>query len=96
MSAKGDFVLGNIEVHSTQNKGDDPDFWADAATKRNVRVGENSHPLLKEQALSFREDIRKVIGYYSKEAIRSDRITLAAEVETKGQPDLANIIRRLT
>ena len=28
MSAKGDFVLGNIEVHSTQNKGHDPEFWA--------------------------------------------------------------------
>ena len=88
--------VGDVIVSTTQNKGHDPDFWADAATKRIVSVGENSHPLLKEQALSFREDIRKVIGYYIKEAIRSDRITLAAEVETQGQPDLANIIRRLT
>ena len=88
--------VGDVIVSTTQNKGHDPDFWADAATKRIVSVGENSHPLLKEQALSFQEDIRKDIGYYIKEAIRSDRITLAAEVETQGQPDLANIIRRLT
>jgi|TARA_E500000318_G_scaffold76543_2_gene71154 hypothetical protein len=88
--------VGDVIVATTQNKGHDPDFWADAATKRIVSVGANSHPLLAEQALSFQEDIRKVIGYYIKEAIRSDRVTLAAEVESQGQPDLANIIRRLT
>tara|TARA_R110000824_G_scaffold391619_1_gene589532 strand:- start:249 stop:533 length:285 start_codon:yes stop_codon:yes gene_type:complete len=88
--------VGNVVVATTQNKGHDPDFWADSATKRIVSVGENSHPLLSEQALSFQEDIRKVIGYYIKEAIKSDRATLASEVESQGQPDLANIIRRLT
>ena len=34
MSNKSDFVLGNIEVHSTQNKGHDPEFWAAQATKK--------------------------------------------------------------
>ena len=42
--------VGDVVVATTQNKGHDPDFWADSATKRIVSVGKNSHPLLVEQA----------------------------------------------
>ena len=42
MSAKGDFVLGNIEVHSTQNKGHDPEFWAAQATKKIVSISDSA------------------------------------------------------
>ena len=34
MSVESDFVLGKVEVHSTENKGHDPEFWAAQATKK--------------------------------------------------------------
>jgi hypothetical protein len=88
--------VGKVLVTTTDNGGHDVEFWTDAATKRIVSVGENTHPLIREQALAFQEQIHKVVGYYIREAIKSDRATLAAEVEAQGQPDLANIIRSLT
>ncbi len=88
--------VGTVLVATTDNGGHDAEFWTDAATKRIVSVGENTHPLIKEQALAFQDHINNVVGYYIREAIKSDRATLAAEVEAQGQPDLANIIRRLT
>ena len=88
--------VGTVLVATTDNGGPDAEFWTDAATKRIVSVGENTHPLIKEQALAFQDHIHNVVGYYIREAIKSDRATLAAEVEAQGQPDLANIIRRLT
>ena len=88
--------VGNVVVATTQNKGHDPDFWADSATKRIVSVGENSHPLIAQQAEAFKQSVETTVSFYIKEAIKSDRATLASEVESQGQPDLANIIRRLT
>ena len=88
--------VGKVLVATTDNGGHDAEFWTDAATKRIVSVGENTHPLIREQALAFQEQIHKVVGYYIQEASKSDRATLAAEVEAQGQPDLANIIRSLT
>ena len=40
--------VGDVIVSTTQNKGHDPDFWADAATKRIVSVGENSQASIEE------------------------------------------------
>ena len=88
--------VGNVVVATTQNKGHDPEFWADSATKRIVSVGENCHPLIAQQAEAFKQSVETTVSFYIKEAIKSDRATLASEVESQGQPDLANIIRRLT
>ena len=94
MTLRGE--VGEVLVATTENGGHSPEFWSNAATKRIVSVGQNTHPLIKEQALACQDHIHKVVEHYIKEAIKSDRATLAAEVESQGQPELAKIIRRLT
>ena len=49
--------VGKVLVATTDNGGHDAEFWTDAATKRIVSVGENTHPLIREQALAFQEQI---------------------------------------
>ena len=94
MTLRGE--VGEVLVATTENGGHSPEFRSNAATKRIVSVGQNTHPLIKEQALAFKDHIHKVVEHYIKEAIKSDRATLAAEIESQGQPELAKIIRRLT
>ena len=36
--------VGKVLVTTTDNGGHDVEFWTDAATKRIVSVGENTHP----------------------------------------------------
>ena len=36
MSNKSFIELGQVSVHTTQNKGHDPEFWAKAITKKYV------------------------------------------------------------
>ena len=87
--------VGTVGVATTQNIGHDPDFWAERATKRIVSIGGNCHPLIAQQAEAFREAVLQQISYYIKEAIKSDRTTLIAELEKQGQQEMANILRRL-
>ena len=87
--------VGSVLVSTTQDKGHDPDFWAKAAADRIVSVGGNCHPLIAQQAEAFKQSVEKTVEFYIKEAIKSDRTTLIAELERQGHADMANIIRSL-
>jgi hypothetical protein len=60
-----------------------------------VSVGGNCHPVIAEQAEAFKEMVQTLVCLYMKEAIKSDRTTLIAELEKQSQPEMANILRRL-
>ena len=87
--------VGNVFVTTTENKGHDPEFWAKAASDRIVSVGGNCHPLIAQQAEAFKQSVETTVSFYIKEAIKSDRTTLIAELEKQGHGDMANIIRSL-
>ena len=87
--------VGSVVVATTQNKGHDPEFWAKAAADRIVSVGGNCHPVIAQQAEAFKESVQATAVFYIKEAIKSDRTTLIAELEKQGHADMANIIRSL-
>jgi hypothetical protein len=87
--------VGNVVVATTQNKGHDPEFWAKTASDSIVSVGGNCHPLIAQQAEAFKQSVETTVSFYIKEAIKSDRTTLIAELERQGHGDMANIIRSL-
>ena len=87
--------VGSVLVSTTQDKGPDPEFWAKAAADRIVSVGGNCHPLIAQQAEAFKQSVERTVEFYIKEAIKSDRTTLIAELERQGHADMANIIRSL-
>ena len=87
--------VGSVVVATTQGKGHDPEFWAKAASDRIVSVGGNCHPLIAQQAEAFKQSVETTVSFYIKEAIKSDRTTLIAELERQGHADMASIIRSL-
>jgi hypothetical protein len=87
--------VGSVVVVTTQDKGHDPEFWAKTASDRIVSVGGNCHPLIAQQAEAFKQSVETTVSFYIKEAIKSDRTTLIAELERQGHGDMANIIRSL-
>ena len=95
LSNTSEIEVGTVSVATTQNIGHDPDFWAETATERIINIGGNCHPLIAQQAEAFKRDVLQTISYYMKEAIKSDRTTLIAELEKQGQQEMADILRRL-
>ena len=51
--------------------------------------------MVKAQADAFKDQIEKVILIYMKQAILSDRSTVAGMLEKQGHKEMADIIRRL-
>ena len=95
MFAESEAAVGQVVVTATVDRGHDPRFWADRAVDRIVSVGGNCHPLIAQQAEAFKEAVHKTVELCIKEAIKSDRTTLIAELERQGHKDMADILRRI-
>lgn len=87
--------VGKVEVVTTQNTGLDSDYWAEQCLKRIVSVGNQSAGPIRDQALAFEEDIRKVVRHYMAEAVRSERTTIYNLLQKGGAADVAEHIRRM-
>jgi len=77
MSVDSDFELGQISIHTTDNKGHDPEFWAAQATKKICEYSESAPEHIKQQAIAFQNQVYSVILLAIINAINS-KIALSA------------------
>tara|TARA_R110000824_G_scaffold169564_1_gene346685 strand:+ start:130 stop:420 length:291 start_codon:yes stop_codon:yes gene_type:complete len=89
------FQLGNVMVSTTQNKGHDPEFWAEQVTNKIVGISANAAPHVRQQAEAFRKTVYEVILHGMKNSIRSDRVTISNRLRDQGHERMANIIKEL-
>ena len=95
MSSQGDFVVGKVDVHATEGKGHDPEFWAAQATKKICDISIDAPEHVKAQAVAFQNQIYTVILYTIKNAIKSQNTTYANLLEKQGHSDMAKILKEL-
>ena len=87
--------LGNVGVKTTQNEGLSPEYWTERIMERLIAVSDKADPMVKAQAEAFKENIQLVVLLYMKQAILSDRATVAGLLEKQGHKQMADIIRRI-
>ena len=75
--------VGNVLVSTTENKGHDPDFWADSAADRIVSVGGNCHPAIAEQANEFKGLLERRSCFTSKRRFVVTGLLLPLNLKTK-------------
>ena len=88
-------TIGDIEVKTTNNKGLSPEYWTERIIERLISISDNATPEVKAQAAAFKDNMTQVVLLYLKQAIASDRATVAGLLEKQGHKDMADIIRRL-
>ena len=84
-----------VEVRTTNNRGFTPEEIAEKCIKKIISISNNVDPVLRDQALAYSKEIEKVIVFYMKDAINSDRTTIYNSIKDAGHPKLAELIRRL-
>lgn len=87
--------LGSPLVIATSGRGHSPEELAELATNRIIQVGQNSHPLVVEQAKAFREQIREILTGYFYKAQSEERATIKIKISENGFADLANVLDKL-
>tara|TARA_R100000935_G_C2805874_1_gene152640 strand:- start:73 stop:357 length:285 start_codon:yes stop_codon:yes gene_type:complete len=87
--------LGQIEVHTTNNKGHDPEFWAQQTTNKILGISENAPEHVKLQAEAFKNHIYSIILSNINNAIDSKKVTMVGLLTKQGHEDMAKIIKEL-
>ena len=84
-----------VKVHTTDHRGFTPEEVADRCVDRLISISDSADPVLRDQAHAFKKQAHRLIAYYMREAIRSDRTTIYNALMDAGHPKLAEAIRRL-
>lgn len=92
MLAQTPVLLASVAVHSVSNRGFTPEELAEQAVDKIVHVGANSHPVIRDQANAFKESIEHVVLQYLKQAVQSDRTTIANRLISAGHPELVKLL----
>tara|TARA_B100001063_G_scaffold133677_1_gene125037 strand:- start:140 stop:436 length:297 start_codon:yes stop_codon:yes gene_type:complete len=84
-----------VGVKTTNNRGFTPDELAEQCVQKIISVSDDAHPGIRDQARAFSKHLEKLVEYYMRQAIRSDRTTVHNAIKDAGHPQLAELIRRL-
>jgi len=95
MSYKAGPELGIIEVHTTNEGGHPPEFWAKLCIDRIIQTSEEAPEKVQEQVQEYKDNITKVIEQYMQNAIKSDRITINNKLDKEGLTQASDLIRKL-
>ena len=92
MSANGALQVGEFTVKAVSNRGFTPEELVEQALDKIIYVGGNCHPAIQEQAVTFKNQIRGVLLESMKQAVRSDRTTLANRFRDAGHSELVKLL----
>jgi hypothetical protein len=84
-----------VLVNTTNKRGFTPEELAEQCMQKVISVADTAPSGLREQARAFSKDIERLVAYYMRQAIRSDRTTVYNALTDAGHPELAELIRRL-
>jgi len=84
--------LGDLKVFTPSRREMLIEEWATLATSRIMSVSDSAPPVIKDQAIAFRDQIEYIITHYMREAVRSDRYTLAKNLAMSGYADMASMV----
>ena len=95
IQANGEGGLGTVSVFTSTNGGHTPEQVAEMALNRIIQVNESAPPVIKEQALAYKDRLKEILIYYMNSMAKSERTTIWALMKKQGHDDIAEIIRRL-
>lgn len=84
-----------VEVKTTENRGFTPEEVAERCADKVISISDTANPIIRDQARVFKNHLIKVLSFYMREAIKSDRTTVYNALLDAGHKDLAELIRRM-
>jgi len=84
-----------VLVETTEKRGFTPEEVAERCADRIIQISDTAHPGIRDQAHAFRQHMVKVLAFYMREAIKSDRTTTYNTLSKAGYKELAEQLRRL-
>ena len=91
----GNSEIGEVAVFTSTNRGHSPEEMAEMALNKIMLVSEDAPPVIREQALAYKDRLKDILIFYMNRMAQSERTTIWALMKKQGHEDIAEIIRRL-
>jgi|TARA_Y100000296_G_scaffold37800_2_gene43741 hypothetical protein len=91
----GNSEIGEVAVFTSTNRGHSPEEMAEMALNKIMLVSEDAPPVIREQALAYKDRLKEILVFYMNRMAQSERTTIWALMKKQGHEDIAEIIRRL-
>lgn len=95
ISVESQASAGQIKAFGTENRGLTPEECTDLCMRRLLVIADTAPPALRAQAIEFKQEMHAHILIWMKQAVQSDRTTLAARLRGLGHSELADHINDL-
>ena len=93
--ASGNSEIGEVAVYTSTDRGHSPEEMAEMALNKIMLVSEDAPPVIREQALAYKDRLKDILIFYMNRMAQSERTTIWALMKKQGHEDIAEIIRRL-
>lgn len=87
--------LGLFRVDTTSDGGHPVEYWVENVMERLVNVSETAPPVIRDQALAYKEAMRQVVESGIRQAISSNHTTLIHHLKKAGMHDAAALIQTI-
>jgi hypothetical protein len=91
-STDGGASLGIITTNSVSGRGFTPEEVAEQALSKIIHVGSKAHPLIREQAEAYKNEIREVLVATMRQVVRSHNTTLSNRFRAAGHLELIKLL----
>jgi hypothetical protein len=95
LDASGTSEIGQVSVFTSTDRGHSPEEMAEMALNKIMLVSEDAPPVIREQALAYKDKLKEILIFYMNRMAQSERTTIWALMKKQGHDDIAEIIRRL-
>jgi hypothetical protein len=85
-------TLGPYRVDTTSNGGHPVEFWVDNVMDRLVFVSDSAPPVIRDQAMAYKETMRQTVESGMRSAITSNHTTLIYHLKKAGMHEAAALI----
>jgi hypothetical protein len=85
-------LLNKVSVETTSERGHTPEELAERFVNKIIQVGNNSHPVIRDQANAFRESVKQLAVVYLREAVIQNNATLAYKLKKAGHSNLVHLL----
>ncbi len=85
--------IGSVGISIVNGRGWNAAELAQQATDKIIYVGDQSHPLVAQQAHAFKERVRAIVEYYLCQTVAQHNSTIATRLTEAGHPELVAILK---
>ena len=87
------FDLGSLLFSQVKERGYSAEELAAQAVNKIIYVGDQSHPVIRDQAQAFKAHIQAVLVDTVKQAMKTERLTLAWKLNNAGHSELVALLK---